>query len=402
MRLLLSATAVLVASTLARAGGPPPRLTQPGWLPANARALERLIAERGRSSATWDAHHRPVATFDWDNTMMRQDVGDLMLADALRRGTLRAPPGGQWSAVYAALSAAAQQSLARACGAAAERDGRLRTDKVPACADEILAVALDGRTRGGEPAYATPDTDALHHPYAFSAKVFWGQRHADVRAQAAAAHRAAENAPVGATMKVGSREAPAWVRIYPAMRELVAVLQAEGFDVWIVSASLQAAVEAVAADVGIAADHVVGVRLQAERDGRLLPRLESCGGAVDAVMTWGTGKRCHIQRAILGAPPAMQLQPSAGAQRVALAAGDTDGDVAMLQDAELRLVINRQKPAVLCRALANRDGRWLVQPMFLDPLPPRAEPYACAGVPDADGKPLPDVAEVVEPQRRVE
>jgi hypothetical protein len=41
----------------------------------------------------------------------------------------------------------------------------------------------------------------------------------------------------------------------------------------------------------------------------------------------------------------------------------------------------------MCRAYDNEDGRWLINPMFIEPLPRRAKPYPCstAGNIDEDG-----------------
>jgi phosphoserine phosphatase len=59
------------------------------------------------------------------------------------------------------------------------------------------------------------------------------------------------------------------------MRDLVGTLQANGFDVRIISASAEPIVRVWAADVGIPADRVMGVR--AEHDGDVLTsRLAIC------------------------------------------------------------------------------------------------------------------------------
>src|SRR6185295_9974342 len=85
--------------------------------------------------------------------------------------------------------------------------------------------------------------------YAWLARLLAG--HAPEEVAELARHAYAENAaaPIGATQTVGTRSVTAWVRIYPQMRDLVATLQEDGFDVWIVSASPQAVVEVVAHEV---------------------------------------------------------------------------------------------------------------------------------------------------------
>ncbi len=131
--------------------------------------------------------------------------------------------------------------------------------------------------------------------------------------------------------------------------------------------------------------------------GRLTARLAGCGPFVDgedALIPFDTGKRCWINKAIFGRAPAEQLAPSPSndaQQRPVLVGGDSDTDVAMLKDAsELKLVIDRGRTQLLCNALANRGGRWLLQPMFLLPGPARRAPYPCSTARDAAGAPIVD------------
>src|SRR5687768_9141398 len=58
-------------------------LREHGWLPDNRTQLERWIEVHGAPVAQT---RRRVAVFDWDNTMMRGDIGDLVLAHQLERG----------------------------------------------------------------------------------------------------------------------------------------------------------------------------------------------------------------------------------------------------------------------------------------------------------------------------
>jgi phosphoserine phosphatase len=189
-----------------------------------------------------------------------------------------------------------------------------------------------------------------------------------------------------------------YVRIYDAMHDLVSSLQENGFDVYVISASAQPLAEVVGSQVGVAADHVVGVRNRVGADGRYLAELEPCGTlGVNQAMTYDQGKRCWINKAVFHRAEADQLPRSAEASlRPAFAAGDSDTDLAMVQDAtELKLVLNRNKLKLMCNAYSNAGGRWLIQPMFIGPMPRKAEPYPCAtagehGGPllDEDGKPI--------------
>jgi hypothetical protein len=117
-------------------------------------------------------------------------------------------------------------------------------------------------------------------------------------------------------------------------------------------------------------------------DGRITTALKGCGGTADGedeVMTYIDGKRCWINQAILGIQGEAALQPAPEARRQAIAGGDADTDVTMLRDATgIRIVLNRNRTELMCRAYANQDGRWLVNPMFIEPLPRFEEGYPCS------------------------
>jgi len=62
-----------------------------------------------------------------------------------------------------------------------------------------------------------------------------------------------------------------------------------------------------------------------------------------------------------------------------LAAGDSVTDVTFVGDATaVHLVINRNKSELMCRAYDNADGKWLINPMFIAPNKPHADPYPCS------------------------
>jgi phosphoglycolate phosphatase-like HAD superfamily hydrolase len=368
-----------------------PALT--GWKSENRARIDALLAARGASSPGYDPAYRPVATFDWDNTMMRNDIGDATMAWILGHDGILQPPGRDWTVTSAVLTQAARDALHGACDAAGEPGRPLATREAPACADAIYDVYADGKTPAGAPGWTRQLTLTNDEADTWLARLLAGHTPAEVAAFARQAYDEGARAAVGASHVVGTRAGvTAYLRIYPEMKDLVRALKANGFDVWVVSASPQHVVEVVSAEVGIAADHTIGIGTKLEADGRLGVHLEPCGdGAPESVITYDEGKRCFINRVIFGQPPAAQLRKADAAHRQVFAAGDSDTDVAFVQDAtDLKLVIDRHKPALMCNAWSNAGGKWLVQPMFFDPLPPRAAPYPCSTITDPDGKPIVD------------
>ncbi|WP_407808095.1 haloacid dehalogenase-like hydrolase, partial [Staphylococcus aureus] len=75
-----------------------------------------------------------------------------------------------------------------------------------------------------------------------------------------------------------------------------------GFDVRIISASAEPVVRVWADQLGLDADHVMGVRPIVE-GGVLTGRLRGCGGVADgddSVIPYIDGKRCQVNEVVYG------------------------------------------------------------------------------------------------------
>ncbi len=375
------------------------------WFADNRERIDALLDEH-----TGDGEAPPVAVLDWDNTVIKNDVGDITLFYMLRTGRVLQPPAGDWLVTSPFLTRAAQDALGVACGPLARPGEALPTGQPEglACTDEILAIYGDATTRAGEPAFADWNHRTMEPAYAWAVQLQAGYTPAEVRTFADAAITEALSAAIAAVQTIGSTaDANAYLRVYEPMRDLIETLQTDGFDVWVLSASAQPVVETFAARVGIAADHVIGVRAVVDGDGKLSADLQGCGGAPDGantMITYLEGKRCWMNQIIFGitgdAATATQTAPSL---RPVFAAGDSDTDVAFLQDASgLKLVLNRNKPELMCNAYHNVGGNWLINPMFIAPRDQALDGYACttdactdaAGVDvacrDERGGPIPD------------
>ncbi|MEU8778311.1 haloacid dehalogenase-like hydrolase [Streptomyces sp. NPDC048606] len=373
-----------------------PRLAA-GWHGDNRARLQRLIDAYGRCGPYRPHRNKPVAVFDWDNTVVRNDVGDATMFWLLRHGKIRQPDARDWSTTSRFLTPAAARALADACGPLARPGTPLPTGTPAgtACADEINAVYGSATTRAGTAAFAGWDRRTTEPGYAWLAQLTQGWTAREVRGFAAAARAENLAAPVGATQRVGSGTATGWIRYYDQQRDLVATLRKAGFDVWISSASPQPVVEVWADGVGIDADHVIGIRNTTTRDGRHTPHLLGCGtvrDGADTMITYIDGKRCWINQEVFGVRGAAAERIQPASRRQVFAAGDSDTDVSFLRDATaLRLVVNRNKNELMCRAYDDADGKWIVNPMFIEPKPRRTTPYPCSttGYVDHDGTPGP-------------
>lgn len=400
-----------------------PRQLNPtlSWHGDNRGRLDALIQEHRVDGEALATARRPVAVFDWDNTVMKNDVGDATFFWMVRNDKVLQPPNGNWRLTSASLTADAAASLAQACGTLAEPGQPLPTSTSAACATELVTVYSSAKTTSGKAAFSGWNYRRMEPSYAWAAQLTAGHTVAESRAFAESALQENLAAAQGATQKVGSVDGlTAWVRIYEQQKDLIGTLQDNGWDVWIVSASPQPWVEAAATRVSIAADHVVGIRL-VESAGRLTYDLQGCGDVPDgqndgaggvrgnSLITYIDGKRCWVNKAIYGDTSAGAMQRNANAaMRPLLSAGDSDTDVTFLQDAVgLKLVLNRNKKELMCNAYGNTGGRWLVNPMFIEPKAQQAAPYPCAtsacksadgasvACVDEDGKPIADQQDTV-------
>ena len=345
-------------------------LRESGWTEESRARLERAVADLGARPG------RRVAAFDWDNTMIRGDVGDLVLAHMIETDRVLAP---RWDEL-ALLTDAARAELAATCEGAPGEPLPTRGG-ASACARALAHLAWRGTTSAGEPGFTTAATETYRATYGFMAQLLAGHTDDALRALTRDAWERAESIPIGTSAPVGGVEVERFGRLNTPMVELVRALASAGVEPWIVSASAQPLVEALAEHAGIARERVIGVRMRHDAEGRLTEAFEVLEDGVPMI-TWYVGKRRWIERAI--------------GVRPLFAAGDSDGDLAMLLDADVRLVLDRQPLRVMCNALADPDG-WIVQPLFHDPPPPRTDPYPCAtyrdalgGVVDRNGSPLPD------------
>ncbi|MEV0686092.1 haloacid dehalogenase-like hydrolase [Nocardia sp. NPDC050378] len=406
-------TAALMASTAC--GTDEPRSASEGcstldagqvWYGNNRERVARFIEETGRCGAA-DAGAAPLALFDWDNTVVKNDVGVATFYWMLANDKVLQPLDRNWTTVGAHLTSDAANALAAACGTA-EPNTPLPTATNTACADELVAVADSGKTTSGKAAFGEYDHRRTEPGYAFVVQLMRGYTEAQITDFARAARAQNLAAPEGTKQTIGTTKVDGWVRYYPQMTDLTRVLRDNGFDVRIISASAEPVVKVWAEELDIPGDRVMGVPLLAD-NGVYTGHLPGCGdGGIDQVITYIDGKRCRINEQVFGVRGAAAFQQQPADRRAVFAAGDSDTDVVFLGDATgLRLVINRNKTELMCNAYGSDDGKWVVNPMFLGPKPRKSEPYPCAtagfitssgaGAPlrRADGSVIPDQQDLV-------
>lgn len=329
------------------------------WLPENRARLEAFIDAHARGSAGFDAARPPIVLFDWDNTAMRGDIGDLAFSWALTHDAFAPlPPAGG----FASLGPLRAEL-------AAELDGECsRSGLSDRCRRLLSRIALRGRDLEGEDAFTSPVGPTFKPSYALLSQLYVGLTHDEVAAIGRAALTQALAQAPGSRAQVAGTDVETFARITPELRELTALLREHGFELYVVSASHQALVEVAAAELGFARDHVVGMRPNVGGDGRYAAGFtDPTDGLADGpITTYDVGKRIWALREIYGVRGAALFEEAPALAPTAVF-GDADTDYAMLDWAsELALLFDRGYPRVSARA-AERPDRWVVQPVLEAP-----------------------------------
>jgi hypothetical protein len=328
----------------------------PGWYGDNRDRINAMIDQLGTCGKLRpETDETPLAVFDWDNTTVKHDTGDATFFWMVRNSKVRQPAGGDWSTTSQYLTAPAAAALASACGALAPPGQPLPTGTDAGCADKLASVYAERQITTGTSAFVGYNHRRIDPSAAWAAQLLAGWTEADVTGFAEAARRENLDAPEGT-------------------------------------------------EFGISADRVMATRT--DHDGDVLTsRLTACGG--EPSIPYNEGKRCRINEQVFGIQGTAAFDQLLKQRRQVFGAGDSDRDVTFTADATaLRLVINRNQIELMCQAYANLDGRWLVNPMFINALRV-SPPYPCAtqgfDEPNGDQAPLlqPDGSVVPDQQDRV-
>ena len=364
----------------------------PAWYGSNRADLTARLDAHGCASAGYDPQHPPVAMLDWDNTITKNDTGDAITYWMIANAKVVQPPGQDWHATSPFMTDEAAAALTAACGTTVAAGQPLPTDTDLDCAEEMLSIYDDEVTTTGAAAWKDHDYRRLEPAYAFTPQIFGGgaYTHDDIAGFSLAAVATELVAPEGKTQALGHRTENGWLRLYPQMKSLIAALQSRGYDVWIITASPQDLVAALSPMVGIAGDHVIGIRSITDAGGKLTYAFEGCGpvaDGADALIPYIDGKRCWVNKAVFGDTSAAAIDRRPDGSRQVFAAGDSSSDVEFLRDADIKLVLNRNKDELMCNAYNDAADSWRINPMFIAPKPMRTSMYACSttGCSDATG-----------------
>jgi phosphoserine phosphatase len=315
------------------------------WWPKNHHALSLLTSDPSSPSG--------AAVFDWDNTCIFNDVGDATFRWQLDQLAFRLPPDALHHMLVDRLGSVTHLSTGVALAHFAE-DIRLAYAALwPAIKQgegrnlRGTAAHHDLRAKLGALYHQMVQTPAIGAAYAYSWLTQWygGFTLAEVQELARNAALAGQTEAIGEdawqAATPGRAGLQGWgfrthIAPHPEMRDLFAALTRADIPTWVVTASYEPLVQAVAAlwHYPVSPTRVLGMRLQLSAQGTALPY-----PAQHYPKTYAQGKVDAIER-FVGAPPL-------------LVAGDAMTDHAMLtfHPSTCRLVINRNSRAEQMQAL---------------------------------------------------
>lgn len=306
---------------------PPPealrRALAATWSPAEVARIDAALDEARKRDA--------IVAFDWDNTVMRGDIGDLAMLHVLREHAV--PKPAQWSD-WGPLTREAIDALEAAFGAAEA----LSRDAHEARA--LLAEIAWREEAHGKPAFAPRTNEVLRGGYWMMASLLESFAAETRIALAEKAFREARGADVGVHAHAFGIDVEAFARPRASMLALARWAEARGVATWIVSASEETIVRTVATSLGFDGARVIGAMPSTSR---------ALFG--EAVMTFDEGKRMHLAHRAFG----LSVEEArTHAPRIAIGCGDSDTDHGMLLCAELIVLVDRGQPRVT--KLAHERG----------------------------------------------
>ena len=305
------------------------------WLPKNRAALEDLLRRVGRGGPEYRADAPPFAVFDWDQTVIRHDIGDALFLHQIEALGFALDHDEFWTVLDPSdVTLREQAALLRELA----DDARADHPTFHALREAVLV----GFLRSGllDPQEGFP----------WQTRLLAGMSEAEIADLTRQAMEKEMAAPLARReFQAGGQTVHfhTGLRPYAEILDLMRQLEAHGIAVWIVSATNVWAVRVMAEALGVPADRVIGMRTRVA-EGRITAELEG-----EAVATWGKVKA--IQR---------YIHPT---RQPVLVAGDNVTDLPMLEySADTRLVIDRGVAALrqVAEARAAAGERWLVQPMF--------------------------------------
>ncbi len=274
-----------------------------------------------------------IAAFDFDNTLIYNDLGEAVMYYIIFQGLVRADREDFWRELEHPIIP--QETIAELRGHwDASNDGEDQTAYLKFADGLLNLYARIARQIGLESAYR------------WTRVIFGGHTVKELKNISKHVFEYELSREIGTLQLPSGLVIDKGIRVYEEIRELISALWDKGWAVRIVTASPEPLIKAVIPEWGLPSDCVKGMRLVSDPDepDLLLPVLEE-------PMTFGPGK-------------VIRLEPELSKTNLPLrfAAGDSWTDFNMLLHAENAVLIDRGNQELIRRAI--QSGFW-VQERFL-------------------------------------
>ncbi len=184
------------------------------WYGDNRVTLDAMMTEFGTCGAAGDVDDgAPLALFDWDNTVVKNDIGSATAFWMIKNNKVLQPAGGDWATTSRFMTPAGAAALSAACGSETAPGQPLATSTDSDCADEIVAV-LEEKTRDGQAAFDGYDHRRTKAAYAWAVQLMAGHTEDEITEYARAARAENLAAAEGSDQTVGTTEVDGSVRYY--------------------------------------------------------------------------------------------------------------------------------------------------------------------------------------------
>lgn len=268
-----------------------------------------------------------LAAFDFDNTLIRGDLGEAVMYYILLHGMIAGDLPEFWEQIpHNAIAASDLETFQQLWKMYAAQEDAFSYEKLV----EGLVASYD----------SIVEKDGLEAAYRWTRVLFCGMTETEL--SSIARHVFLENQAGPAPLVLKQRTIDNSIRIRKPMLNLVTAFLDRGWDVRIVTASPECTIQTAAPSFGIAPEKVRGMRLEV-RNGILMP-------SIIEPMTFDQGKVTALREAT-GAP-------------LLFAAGDSFTDLGLLLEAKHAFLVDRGNTKL--RALAHERGFWIEKAATLD------------------------------------
>ncbi len=286
-------------------------------------------------STAWNPHIRSgleelisgppgVACFDFDNTLVRGDLGVATMQYIMMNGLLRADLNEFWDELRDATVSAETISIWRDLWKAfrVHKDTRSYGQLV----EELLELFFTVSEVKGEEA-----------AYRWTRLIYCGMSEAELTKIAKHVFTENQKQERNHFTPFGGRSVDSGIRIRKPFLELIRLLNERNWEVWIITASPEYCIRVAAQEFGLEPNRVRGMRLKS-KEGILLPEIIE-------PLTYNEGKVKAIREIV--------------STKIDFAAGDAFTDLSMLQSANQSLLIDHGD--VNLRRIGESAG-WWIQP----------------------------------------